>query len=256
MNSEPTTGVAFVTGASRGIGAAIARKLAQDGMAVAMNSHPDEPMVRAAQSVAAEIRREGGRAAVYPADVTEPDAIDAMFTACEQEFGPVTALVLNAAATGRLTWLEISDSAWDTVMSVNLKGAFFCCRRAFGSDSAPINGSVVTLSSVQAKLGAPNALHYATTKAGILGFTRSLAREVGSRGIRVNCVMPGAIQTEEELEAFPDQDAVRSTVLGNQIIQRRGLPDDIASVVSFLVGPESAFITGQTICVDGGWVLL
>lgn len=256
MNGELTTGVALVTGASRGIGAAIAKKLAQDGMAVALNSYPDDSMVEAAHSVAADIHRAGGWAAVYPADVTEPDAVDSMFIACEQELGPVTALVLNAAATGRLTWSEISDSAWDAIMSVNLKGAFLCCRRAFGADRMPSNGSIVTVSSVLAKLGAPNSLHYATAKAGLLGFTRSLAREVGGSGVRVNCVMPGAIQTEEELEAFPDQEAVRDTVFDKQILQRRGQPEDIANAVSFLVGPDSTFITGQTLCVDGGWVLL
>lgn len=210
-----------MTGASRGIGAAVARRLAADGMAVAINSHPDETMVDSARAVAAEIHHAGGQATVYPADITEADAVDAMFSSCEQELGQVSALVLNAAATGRTAWSDITDSAWDTITDVNLKGAFLCCRRAFGPDGAPGHASIVTLSSVQAKLGAPNALHYATSKAGILGFTRSLAREVGARGIRVNCVMPGAIRTEEELEAFPDQDAVRTTVLGNQIIQRR-----------------------------------
>lgn len=256
MNTSPGRRVALVTGASRGIGAAVARRLAADGLAVAINSHPDEAMVEAAEIVADEIRQADGRAAVYPADITEAEAVDTMFSACEHELGPVTALVLNAAATERAVWSDITDSAWDIITDVNLKGAFLCCRRAFGSDDAPSHSSIVTLSSVQANLGAPNALHYATTKAGILGFTRSLAREVGAHGIRVNCVMPGAIQTEEELEAFPDQEAVRRTVLGNQILQHRGRPDDIANVVSFLVGPDSAFMTGQTLCVDGGWVLL
>jgi NAD(P)-dependent dehydrogenase (short-subunit alcohol dehydrogenase family) len=249
-------GVALVTGASRGIGAAAARRLAADGMAVAINSYPDEEMLTAAKEIAADIQSSGGTAAVFPGDITDADAVDEMFAQCEQQLGPVSALVLNAAATGRLPWDEITESAWDTVSAVNLKGAFLCCRRAFGDSRGADDGAIVTISSVHAKLGAPQSLHYVTTKAGILGFTRSLARELGPRGIRVNAVMPGAIQTEEELASFPNQEEVRRTTLGNQILQRRGLAADVAGAVSFLIGPDSGFMTGQTLCVDGGWVLL
>jgi 3-oxoacyl-[acyl-carrier protein] reductase len=248
--------VALVTGASRGIGAASARRLAKDGMAVAINSYPDGEMLALAKELAEEIRSAGGEAAVFAADITDADAVDEMFGDCEQQLGPVSALVLNAAATGRLPWYEISEESWDKVSAVNLKGAFLCCRRAFGGAHGHDGGAVVTISSVQAKLGAPQSLHYTTTKAGILGFTRGLARELGSRGIRVNAVMPGAIQTEEELESFPNQDQVRAEVLSRQMLQRRGLADDIAGTVSFLLSPDSGFMTGQTLCVDGGWVLL
>lgn len=250
------TGVALVTGASRGIGAAIARRLANDGLAVAINSYPDEAMLAAAKAVEADIHAAGGRAIICPADISRRDDIDAMLTRCESELGRVTALVLNAAQTARTPWTEITEEEWDRISAVNLKAAFLCCHRAFGrrDDSGP--GSIVTISSVQAHLGAPNALHYATTKAGILGFTRSIARELGPRGIRVNCVMPGAIQTEEELAAYPDQAEVERVVLNAQILQRRGSADDVAAVVSFLVGPDSGFMTGQTLSVDGGWVLL
>jgi NAD(P)-dependent dehydrogenase (short-subunit alcohol dehydrogenase family) len=248
--------VALVTGASRGIGAASARRLASDGMAVAINSYPDAEMLAHAKEVAEDIRSAGGEAAVFAADITDAGAVDEMFTDCEQQLGPVSALVLNAAATGRLPWDEISEDAWDKVSAVNLKGAFLCCRRAFGGVHGRDGGAIITISSVQAKLGAPQSLHYTTTKAGILGFTRALARELGSRGIRVNAVMPGAIQTEEELESFPDQEEVCRRVLGNQMLQRRGVAEDIAGTVSFLLSPDSGFMTGQTLCVDGGWVLL
>lgn len=256
MSTTESPRVALVTGASRGIGAATARRLAADGMAVAINSFPDEGMISAAKEVAADIQRSGGHAAVYAADITVAEAIDAMFSHCEEQLGHVTALVLNAAETGRLSWTEITECAWDKVIAVNLKGAFLCSRRAFGTACYPDEGAIVTISSIQAKIGAPNSLHYATTKAGIIGFTRSLARELGPRGIRVNCVMPGAIQTEEELAAFPDQAEVERIVLKNQILQRRGHSGDIADVVSFLIGPDSSFVTGQTLCADGGWVLL
>ncbi|WP_236789840.1 SDR family NAD(P)-dependent oxidoreductase [Amycolatopsis sp. GM8] len=248
--------VALVTGASRGIGAASARRLARDGMAVAINSYPDGEMLAQAKEVAEDIRSAGGEAVVFAADIADAEAVDEMFTDCEQQLGPVGALVLNAAATGRLPWDEIAEDAWDKVSAVNLKGAFLCSRRAFGGSRGQDGGAIVTLSSVHAKIGAPQSLHYSTTKAGILGFTRGLARELGPRGIRVNAVMPGAIQTEEELESFPDQEEVRRRVLDNQMLQRRGLADDIAATVSFLLSPDSGFMTGQTLCVDGGWVLL
>lgn len=247
--------VALITGASRGIGAAVARRLSADGIAVAINSHPDESMVAMADELAAGIRAHGGQAEAYTADISDADAVDDMWRQVEEQLGAVDALVLNAAATGRKSWTEITESEWDRVIEVNLKGAFLCCRRAFGS-ARPSLASVVTVSSVLAKVGAANSLHYATTKAGVIGFTRSLARELGPRGVRVNCVMPGAIRTEEELESFPDQEQVEKEVLNLQILQRRGTADDVAGVVSFLVGPSSSFVTGQTICVDGGWVLL
>lgn len=249
--------VALITGASRGIGAAIARRSASDGMAVAINSYPDDALLTAAKHVAEEIEDSGGTAAVFPADISYASAVHTLFSRCEDQLGPVTALVLNAAVTDRESWANITEAAWDRVIAVNLKGAFLCCQRAFGDTAEPhAGGSIVAISSVYAMLGAPNSLHYGTSKAGILGFTRSLARELGPRGIRVNCVLPGAIQTEEELEAFPDQDAVHSFALGQQMLQRRGRAEDIGDVVSFLLGPDSRFVTGQTICVDGGWVPL
>lgn len=249
------TRVALVTGASRGIGAAIARRLASDGMSVGVNSHPDEPRMLAAKNVVADIRHAGGRAAVFAADISVASDVDALFSRCEDEFGPVTALVLNAAATNRTPWQEISERSWEQLSDVNLKGAFLCCRRAFGRDDSPPGGGIVTVSSIQAEVGTAGSLHYNTTKAGIVGFTRSLARELGARGTRVNCVMPGAIRTEAELENFPDQGEAERIVFAKQILQRRGVPDDIAGAVSFLLGPDSDFITGQTLCVDGGWVL-
>lgn len=248
--------VALITGASRGIGAAIARRLSADGMAIAINSHPDADMVTAACAVAADISRVGGHAAVCPGDISVAADVDSMVAKCEANLGSVDVLVLNAAAGGRAPWTNITEHDWDRVTAVNLKGALLCARRTFGGSDRPATGAIVTVSSVLAHLGAPNSLHYATTKAGIIGFTRSLARELGPRGIRVNCVMPGAIVTEEEIETFPDRAAADSAALANQMLQRRGTPDDIAAGVSFLTGPDSAFMTGQTICVDGGWVLL
>lgn len=256
MTSDNGRQVALVTGASRGIGAAIARRLASDGLAVAINSYPDEAMLTLAKHVAADIEHGGGRAAVFAADISDAHAVDVMFSRCEEQLGPVTALVLNAATTNRQPWNEITEDEWDRIAAVNLKGAFLCCHRAFGAGRSASGGGIVAISSVLAKLGAPNSLHYATTKAGILGFTRSLARELGHRAIRVNCVLPGSIRTEEELEAFPDQESVRTLAFSRQILRQRGQPEDVASAVSFLLGQDSRFITGQALCVDGGWVAL
>lgn len=245
--------VALITGASRGIGAAIACRLASDGMSVAINSHPDETKMLEAKNVVAEIKGSGQRAAMYVADISRAGDVDAMFTRCESELGPVTALVLNAGATCRSPWHEITESAWDRTTAVNLKGAFLCCRRAFPTGTS--GGGIVTVSSIQADLGTPHSLAYNTTKAGLIGFTRSLARELGPRGIRVNCVMPGAIRTEAEQEEFRDERTVKRVVLKQQCLRRRGEPEDIAAAVSFLLGSDSQFVTGQTLCVDGGWVL-
>ncbi|NDL56649.1 SDR family NAD(P)-dependent oxidoreductase [Phytoactinopolyspora mesophila] len=195
-------------------------------------------------------------AAVFEADVSNADQVDAMFGHIEEQLGYVDALVLNAATMARLSWTEITDSEWDRMMAVNLRGAFLCSRRLVRSRDHPPPSSVVTISSVFAKVGAPDSLHCATTKAGVIGFTRSLARELGPHGVRVNCVMPGAIRTEAEKETFADEAEVEKTVLELQILQRRGTAEDVADVVNFLVGPGSSFMTGQTICVDGGWVML
>lgn len=248
--------VALVTGASRGIGAATARRLAADGMAVAINSYPDEPMLTAAKNVAFDIRRTGADVTVCAADISNAASVDCMFSQCEEELGDVDVLILNAAATGRRNWTQIEESEWDEVMAVNLKGAFLCCRRAFGPMDCCREGAVITVSSILANIGARSSLHYATTKAGIVGFTRSLARELGPRKIRVNCVMPGAIETEEEIEAFPDRGEADRMAMANQMLRCRGQPEDVARVVSFLAGRDASFMTGQTVCVDGGWVLL
>jgi 3-oxoacyl-[acyl-carrier protein] reductase len=254
--SAPGARVALITGASRGIGAATARRLARDGFAIAINTHPDPMMRAAADHVASQIRADGGTAAVYPADISDAGDVDRLFASCEADLGAVGALVLNAAVDRRVAWREISELEWDEYMAVNLKGAFLCSKRAFGTDRAGQGGAIVTISSVLAQTGAASSLHYATTKAGLIGFTRSLARELGPAGIRVNCVLPGAIKTEaEETVSQSPGPAIDARVLQRQVLRRRGRPEDIAGAASFLVSEDSSFMTGQTICVDGGWLL-
>lgn len=252
--THASLGVALVTGASRGIGAAIALRLARDGRVVAVHTHPDPAMITLAEGVARQVRSDGGQAVVLPADLSHADDVAGMFDQCATELGAVGALVLNAAAASHTPWNEVSCAEWDHLMAVNLRSGLLCCQHAFANGHHP-GAAIVTISSVLARTGAPSSLPYVTSKAGLLGFTRSLARELGPAGIRVNSVLPGAIRTEHEAEITPDSADADRDVLARQTLQRRGEPSDIANAVSFLLGPDSSFITGQTLCVDGGWLL-
>lgn len=243
---------ALVTGASRGIGASIATGLAQDGYTVIINSYPDDDQVSQASRTAQVIRARGGRAEVIAADIGNAPDVELLFSRGENLVGPIAVLVNNAAATARLPWTSISEDDWDRVMTVNLKGAFLCARRAYADNKPTSLRSVINIGSVLAVTGGSHSLHYITSKAGLIGFTRSLACELGDAGVRVNCVLPGAIKTESEGELFDGVD-MDEQVLQKQVIQRRGVPDDVARVVRFLASDESSFITGQAFRADGGW---
>jgi len=245
--------VALVTGASRGIGAATARALAAAGAQVAVNHPPDETMAGLAAEVAASIEGDGGRAVAVAGDVGDAASVAAMVAEVERRLGPVGVLVANAAATERRAWEEIDEQAWDRIMRVNLKGAWLCARAVVGGMRAAGGGAIVTVSSVTVELGATDALHYVTSKAGLIGFTRALARSVGADGIRVNCVMPGGIRTEQELDFYPDQEAIAAQMAAVQSMPRRGLPEDVADAVVYLASEASGFVTGQVLTVDGGW---
>lgn len=247
--------VALVTGASRGIGAAIAHAYAREGAAVALNHEPTDAMARSADITASQIREYDGTAITVAADVTHTSSVERMVDRTRAELGPVDVLVLNAAFRREGTWTEIPESEWDRVMSVNLKAAWLCSRSVYPDMRARGSGKIIAVSSVMAQLGLPGALHYVASKAGLVGFTRALAREVGPDGIGVNCVMPGAIRTEYEVERHPDAAQLRDTVLERQCLPRRGYPQDVAGTFVFLACSESDFITGQVLNVDGGWAL-
>lgn len=247
--------VAIVTGASRNIGAAVAERLAADGSAVAVNYSRPESQPGAAQ-VAAAIEQAGGRALAVRADLRDEGQIAAMVETVRRELGPPEILVNNAAAsvTGNFEWETLTADQWDDVLRVNVTGSFLCARAALPSMREAGRGAIVNMSSIRARLGKPGLLHYTTSKAALIGFTRALAREVGEDGIRVNALIVGAIKTPDEA-GYGDQDELDRFLFAEQALERRGLPSDIGDATAYLCSDDAGFITGQTITVDGGWVM-
>ncbi len=245
--------VALVTGGARGIGKAIGEGLARAGASVVINY-----LTRAEQALAAaaSIERGGGQAAVVYGDVSRQADVSDVVDQAVRRFGTVDVLVNNAAITNvHKPWYAITEEEWDRVLAVNLKSCFLCARAVYPHMKKAGAGRIVNISSVTVGLGQTNLLHYVSSKAGIIGFTRSLARELGSDQITVNAIAPGAIQTEAELEMFPDQAQLDARQDEVQALKRRGVPEDIVGAVVFLASDDSSFVTGQTLFVDGGWVM-
>ena len=246
--------VAIVTGASWGIGAAVAEAFAREGACVVVNTLPEERMDALASGVVVRINNSGGRAIKVPADVSVPEEVDRMVALAESTFGDVDILVANAAYSERVSWHEITVEHWDRTMAVNVRGTFLCSRAVYPGMVRQGRGSIITLTSVTVELGMAGFLDYVSSKAGIIGLTRALAREVGSEGIRVNSVMPGAIRTEQEVELNFDERELAALSAERQSIPRRGYADDLTGTFVYLASDDSAFVTGQVVTVDGGWV--
>ena len=238
--------VALVTGASRGIGRAVAEQLAADGHRVAVNYHssPD-----AAHEVVAAIEAAGGSAFAIGADVGDSDAVAAMFGRIAEEWGPVEILVNNAGITRDNLLLRMGPDEWDAVMHTNLRSAYLCTRAALRGMIKARFGRVISVTSVSGISGNPGQANYAAAKAGLIGFTKSVAKEVGSRGITVNAVAPGFIETDMTADLGDD---VREAAAGSIALGRMGLPREVASAVGYLASDAASYITGQVMVIDGG----
>ncbi len=241
--------VAFVTGASRGIGRAIALTLAEAGADVAVNYAGN---AAAAEEVAAEIRKMGRRALILQGDVSQTEAAASMLDAVVAEFGRCDILVNNAGITRDGLLMRMKEEDWDAVLNTNLKGVFNCTKAALKYMMKQRSGKIVNIASVVGIMGNAGQANYAAAKAGCIGFTKSVAKEVASRGITVNAVAPGLIATDMT-SVLPDK--VIEEMAAGIPLKRAGQPVDVAKAVLFLVSDDAAYITGQTLNVDGGMVM-
>jgi 3-oxoacyl-[acyl-carrier protein] reductase len=246
--------VAVITGASRGIGAAVARRFAAEGATAFVTYCPSQEMRELAHAVVQDITGGGGRAHAVPLDVASPASVAEAFRTIREQTGPVDVLVNNAAQALRKPWEGIELAEWDSVMDVNVRGALLCCQATYADMVARQRGVYLMVGSVEAVLGRAGGLAYVTSKAALVGFTRSLAREAGPKHVRANLVMLGAVRTEAEIESDPDGSATGKRLTGCQSLPGRLGPDDIAGTFAFLASDDSAYITGQVLNVDGGWV--
>ena len=244
----------IVTGAARGLGREYARRLAKDGASVVAADISD-----CAETVEL-VETDGGRALAVEVDVTDAESAAAMASAAAERFGTIDVLINNAALYGALhggRFDQLDSDEWDRCMNVNVKGLWHCCKAVVPAMREAGGGSIINISSVAALAGLPYALHYTTSKGAVIGFTRGLARELGRYGIRVNTVAPNMVLTEGTSEFFGDKaDRAAEVIRNNQTLQKSLEVEDLTGTIVYLAGSDSAFVTGQTISVDGGTVLL
>lgn len=242
--------VAVVTGGGGGLGEGICHSLADAGAAVAVVEHD----LAKAEGRAEAIVAAGGRAAPFEGDVASRTSVESMAAAVTAELGGIDVLVNNAAIYPSRPWTEIEEDEWDRVLATNLKGYFLCARAAHASMAERGNGRIINLASVTFLVGFSNLLDYVSSKGGVVGFTRALAREVGPESITVNAISPGAFPTDAE-KIHPDPEGYNQWVLDQQSLKRRGTPADVGQLVAFLASDAASFITGQMIAIDGGWAM-
>jgi 3-oxoacyl-[acyl-carrier protein] reductase len=242
--------VALITGASRGIGKATATSLARDGFDVALNYLRTEEGAREALG---EVEKLGRRALLLKADVTDPKEVELMVSKVKEDLGSLDVLVNNAGVYPRKHIEDVTSADWEEVIGVNLTGMFNCAKAVIPIMKEQGKGTIINLSSVLGLKGSRQGVHYASSKAGILGFTKSLARELAPHNIRVNAIAPGAIETDILKQDTPEQRKRRLTTIP---MGRVGQPEEIAEVVAFLASDRASYITGETINVNGGLLMI
>lgn len=241
--------IVLVTGASRGIGYSIARKMAARGYFVIGGYYKSEQQAR---ELKADIEGHGGRIMLVQADISQKQQVEEMFLQIEKQVGSVDILVNNAGVSSQMLITDLTQEHWNAMWGVNVNGTLFCTQRVLPGMISKKQGKIINISSIWGMVGASCEVHYSTTKAAIIGFTKALAKEVGPSGIQVNCIAPGVIQTDmlsgltqEDLTALREE-----TPLG-----LLGKGEDIASCVAFLASEEAGFLTGQVISPNGGLVI-
>jgi len=242
--------IAVVTGAGGALGRAIARRLAADGHAVAVVDIDTDAVEATRKDIAAN----GGAVRAWTMDLRDADAVNEMFEVVAIQSGGTGILVNNAAIYPTAPFLEISPAEYDDVHAVNQRGYWLCAQAAARQMAEADGGAIINIASMVTHGGWSGLASYAASKGAAVALTRALARELGPSGIRVNAVSPGAFPTAAE-EIHEDPAAYNRFVLDHQSLKRRGTPNELAAVVSFLAGPDSSFVTGQTIEVNGGWVM-
>lgn len=239
----------LITGASRGIGAETARRFAREGYAVGVNyCHSQEK----AEDLVRELEAMGVSAKAYQADVSDRAQVDRMVADFLADFGHMDVLVCNAGIARQELFTDVTEAQWRQMLGINLDGVFYCCQAALPDMIRRKEGRIITLSSMWGQVGASCEVAYSAAKAGVIGLTRALAKEVGPSGITVNCVAPGVIETE--MNGLLDQET-KDALAEETPLERMGTPADVAEAIWFLAGQGGSFFTGQVLAPNGGFII-